>query len=239
MNTTAIVLAAGSGSRMKSDVKKQYMEICGKALLLYSLETFENSFIDNIVLVLPKDDIEFITKEIIEPASLKKIKKIVPGGNTRYHSVRLGLLATPEETEAVFIHDGARPFVDNDILDRALTSVKEYGACVVGMPVKDTIKIADNEGFAASTPDRDKTWLIQTPQVFMYPEILNLYRELAEKEQDLISKGINITDDAMVMETLGDRKVRLVQGSYDNIKITTPDDIPLAESIVKRLRLRT
>ncbi len=236
MNTTAIVLAAGSGSRMKSDVKKQYMEICGKPLLLYALEAFENSFVNNIILVLPEADIDYITKEIIEPAGLKKIYKIVPGGSTRYHSVRLGLLAAPKETEAVFIHDGARPFVDDAILKRALDAVKEYGACVIGMPVKDTIKIADNDGFAENTPDRDKTWLIQTPQVFLYPEILDLYEELAKREEELISQGINITDDAMVMETLGHRRVKLVCGSYDNIKITTPDDIPLAESIISRIK---
>ena len=234
MKTTAIVLAAGSGSRMKSNVRKQYMEISGKPLLMYALEAFESSFIDDIVLVLPAEDIEHIKENIIEPANFTKIKVVVPGGSTRYHSVRLGLEAASEDTEAVFIHDGARPFVDEEILERALEAVKVHGACVVGMPVKDTIKLADENGFAQTTVDRDRTWMIQTPQVFLFPEILELYEELARREQELIEKGINITDDAMVMETLGKRKVKLVEGSYDNIKITTPDDINLAESIVKR-----
>ncbi len=232
MKTTAIVLAAGSGSRMKSSVKKQYMEIEGKPLLLYALNVFEKSFVDEIVLVLPESDIETVMSEIVTPAGLKKIKAVVPGGSTRYHSVRLGLLAASSDTEVVFIHDGARPFIDDEILDRALKTVREFGACVVGMPVKDTIKIADESGFAKMTPDRDKTWLIQTPQVFCYSEILELYEELARREQELIEKGVNITDDAMVMETFGKRKVKLVEGSYDNIKITTPEDIQLAESIL-------
>ena len=234
MKTTAIVLAAGSGSRMQSGVKKQYMEICGSPLLLYSLKTFENSFRDEIVLVLPESDIQQVKKDIIDPAGFSKIKAIVAGGSTRYHSVRLGLLAASRDTEAVFIHDGARPFIDDEILDRAFSAVKEYGACVVGMPVKDTIKIADENGFAQTTPDRDKTWLIQTPQVFIYKEILELYEKLAAEEERLISEGVNITDDAMVMETFGTRKVKLIQGSYDNIKITTPEDLPLAESIINK-----
>ncbi|SEM49985.1 2-C-methyl-D-erythritol 4-phosphate cytidylyltransferase [Butyrivibrio sp. ob235] len=233
MKITAIVLAAGSGSRMKSDVRKQYMEIKGKPLLLYALEAFEKSFIDDIILVLPEADIEHIKEEIIEPAGFSKIRAVVAGGSTRYHSVRLGLEAASEDTEAVFIHDGARPFIDDDILERAMNAVKEYGACVVGMPVKDTIKLADENGFAKTTVDRDKTWMIQTPQVFLYPEILELYEELARREEELIQKGINITDDAMVMEALGNRKVKLVEGSYDNIKITTPGDIALAESIIE------
>lgn len=234
MKTTAIVLAAGSGSRMKSSVKKQYMEIKGKPLILYAIEAFENSFIDEIVIVLPAEDIEDVSHNIIAPGHFGKIKAIVPGGNTRYHSVRLGLEAASADTEAVFIHDGARPFVDDEMLARALDAVKEFGACVVGMPVKDTIKIADEDGFAKVTPDRNKTWLIQTPQVFLYPEILNLYEELADKEHELLAQNINITDDAMVMETLGTRKVKLVEGSYNNIKITTPEDISQAESILEK-----
>lgn len=232
MKTTAIVLAAGSGSRMNSNVKKQYMEICGKPLILYALEAFEKSFIDEIILVLPANDIDYVTKNIVEPAGFSKIKAIVQGGSTRYHSVRLGLLAASKDTEAVFIHDGARPFIDEAMLTRALDAVRKYGACVIGMPAKDTIKIADSDGYADTTPDRDKTWIIQTPQVFLYPEILDLYEELNSREQELIDKGVNITDDAMVMETFGTRKVKLVEGSYENIKITTPIDICFAESII-------
>lgn len=234
MKTTAIILAAGSGSRMKSNIKKQYMEVSGRPLLLYAIDAFEKSFIDEIIIVLPADDIDYVREKIIAPQKYTKIKDIVSGGSTRYHSVRLGIEAASTDTEAVFVHDGARPFIDEPMLERARQAVINYGACVVGMPVKDTIKIADEDGFAKVTPDRDKTWLIQTPQVFLYPEILDLYEELARKEKELLNKNINITDDAMVMETLGNRKVKLVEGSYDNIKVTTPDDIILAESILQK-----
>jgi 2-C-methyl-D-erythritol 4-phosphate cytidylyltransferase len=234
MKTVAVVLAAGSGSRMKSDVKKQYMDLCGKPILYYSLKTFEESVIDDIVIVVSRGDIDFVQKEIVDKYGFQKVTAIVEGGLYRYHSVRLGLQAAASDCDYAFIHDGARPFVDNDMILRALHSVKEYGACVVGMPVKDTIKIADENGFAASTPDRAKTWMIQTPQVFSYKMILDLYQRLDREEGELMAKGINITDDAMVVEYFSDKKVKLVEGSYNNIKITTPEDIPAAEAILRK-----
>jgi 2-C-methyl-D-erythritol 4-phosphate cytidylyltransferase len=232
MKTVAVVLAAGSGSRMKSDVKKQYMEIGGKPLIYYSLKAFEESIIDDIVLVVSKGDVEYVQKEIVDKYHFDKVTAIVEGGLYRYHSVRRGLMAATEDCDYAFIHDGARPFVDNDIILRALHAVKEFGACVVGMPVKDTIKIADDKGFAKETPDRAHTWLIQTPQVFSYKMILELYQRLDREEGELMARGINITDDAMVVEYFTDKKVKLVEGSYNNIKITTPEDIPTAEAIL-------
>jgi 2-C-methyl-D-erythritol 4-phosphate cytidylyltransferase len=233
MKTVAVVLAAGSGSRMNSDIKKQYMEIGGKPLIYYALKTFEESIINDIVLVVSRGDEEFVRKEIVEKYGFQKVIAIVEGGLARYHSVRRGLEAAAPDTDYAFIHDGARPFVTEDIILRSLHAVKEHGACVVGMPVKDTIKIADEDGFAATTPDRSRTWLIQTPQVFSYNMILELYRRLDREEGELMAKGINITDDAMVVEYFTDKKVKLVEGSYNNIKITTPDDIPTAEAILK------
>ena len=147
-----------------------------------------------------------------------------------YHSVAYGLNAI-ENCDYCFIHDGARPFLTKEILERTLLAVKEYQACVAAMPVKDTIKIADEEGFASETPKRDLVWMVQTPQVFSYPLIHRAYNQLLEQEDDLLQKGIKITDDAMVVETFTKQKVKFVEGSYENIKITTPDDIPLAEMI--------
>ena len=233
MKTVAVVLAAGSGSRMNSDVKKQYMEIGGKPLIYYSLKTFEESIIDDIVLVVSRGDIDFVRTEIVQKYGFDKVTAIVEGGLYRYHSVRLGLEAAAKDCDYAFIHDGARPFVTKDIILRALHAVKEYGACVVGMPVKDTIKIADEKGFAATTPDRNLTWMVQTPQVFSYKMILELYQRLDREEGELMAKGINITDDAMVVEYFSDKKIKLVEGSYTNIKITTPEDIPAAEAILK------
>ena len=234
MKTVAIVLAAGSGSRMNSDVKKQYMEIGSKPLIYYSLKAFEESIIDDIVLVVSRGDVSYVTKEIVEKYKFDKVTAVVEGGLARYHSVRLGLQAAAADCDYAFIHDGARPFINRDIILRALQAVKEYKACVVGMPAKDTIKIADEKGFAASTPDRNLMWTIQTPQCFSYNMILDLYQRLDREEGDLMAKGINITDDAMVVEYYTDTKVKLVEGSYDNIKITTPEDIAVAEAILGR-----
>lgn len=232
MKTVAIVLAAGSGSRMKSDVKKQYLDIGGKPLIYYSLKAFEESIIDDIVLVVSRGDVDYVKKEIVEKYGFDKVKAVVEGGLYRYHSVRLGLEAADADSDYAFIHDGARPFIDNDIIMRALHAVKEFGACVVGMPAKDTVKIADDKGFAESTPNRDKVWMVQTPQVFVYKTILELYRRLDREEGELMAKGINITDDAMVCEYYSDQKIKLVEGSYNNIKITTPEDIAVAETIL-------
>ena len=232
MKTVAVVLAAGSGSRMKSDVKKQYLDIGGKPLIYYSLKAFEESPVDDIVLVVSRGDVEFVRSEIVEKFGFDKVKAIVEGGLYRYHSVRLGLMAAEDDYDYAFIHDGARPFLTKDIILRALDGARNYGACVVGMPVKDTIKICDEDGFAVSTPNRDRTWMIQTPQTFSFKLIKDLYMRLDREEEELIAKGVNITDDAMVVEYFTDRKVKLVEGSYNNIKITTPEDIPAAEAIL-------
>lgn len=234
MKTVAVILAAGSGSRMNADVKKQYMQVGQKPLIYYSLKAFEESIIDDIVLVVSRGDVEYTKKEIVEKYGFDKVVAVVEGGLARYHSVRLGLQAAAPDCDYAFIHDGARPFVNRDIIMRALSAVKEHKAAVVGMPAKDTIKIADDKGFAVETPDRNKTWTIQTPQVFAYKMILDLYQRLDREEGELMAKGINITDDAMVVEYFSDTKVKLVEGSYDNIKITTPEDIAVAEAILSR-----
>jgi 2-C-methyl-D-erythritol 4-phosphate cytidylyltransferase len=234
MKTVAVVLAAGSGSRMKTDVKKQYMEIGGKPLVYYSLKAFEESIIDDIVLVVSRGDVDYVKNEIVKKYGFDKVTAVVEGGLARYHSVRLGLQAADPNCDYAFIHDGARPFIDRDIIMRSFQAVKEYKACVVGMPAKDTIKISDENGFAASTPDRNLMWTVQTPQVFSYKMILELYQRLDREEGDLMAKGINITDDAMVVEYYTDTKVKLLEGSYDNIKITTPEDIAVAEAILGR-----
>ena len=235
MKTVAVVLAGGSGSRMKSEVKKQYIEIGGKPLIYYSLKAFEESIVDDIVLVVPRGDVETVKRDIVEKYGFDKVTAVVEGGLARYHSVRLGLLAADPSCDYAFIHDGARPFVNRDIIMRNLTAVKEFKACATGMPAKDTVKIADEKGFAASTPDRNLVWTIQTPQTFSFKMILDLYIRLDREEGELMARGINVTDDAMVVEYFSDKKVKLVEGSYNNIKITTPDDIPAAESILRQM----
>ena len=228
ISCSAVVLAAGSGRRMNSDVKKQYMLIHEKPVIYYSLKTFQESFVDEIVLVVSQGDIEYCKKEIVEKYGFSKVKYIVEGGRERYHSVAAGLKCLSSDG-VIFIHDGARPMITEDILERALECVKECEACVVGMPVKDTIKIADANQYIDRTPNRNLVWMVQTPQVFDAGLIKEAYEELLVKEQQLLGQGISVTDDAMVVETLTGKKVKLVEGTYENIKITTPEDIRLAE----------
>ena len=142
-------------------------------------------------------------------------------------------LRNAQDCDFVFIHDGARPMITQELLSRLFACVTEYGACVAGMPVKDTIKIADKNGFIEQTPDRRLVWMIQTPQVFEYTLIQNAYEQLLEREQEFLSKGISVTDDAMVVESLTGHKVKLVEGSYENMKITTPEDMKIAELFCK------
>lgn len=224
---TAIILAAGQGKRMGTKVQKQYLEIYGKPVLFYSLDVFQKSnIIDDIVLVVGENQEAYCQKELVEKYSITKVSKIVKGGSERYYSVWNGLQAMSEDGY-VFIHDGARPFVTEEILSRAYDAVQKEKACVVGMPVKDTIKIADDNKFAKETPNRSYVWMVQTPQVFEKSLVKKAYSLLMEQEI------IQVTDDAMVVEEMLNMNVKLVEGSYKNIKITTPEDLKIAEIFVK------
>lgn len=233
IRTTAIVLAAGQGKRMRSSVHKQYLLIKDKPVLYYSLKAFEDSArINDIILVVGEGEEAYCKKEIQENYGFCKIRAIVLGGKERYHSVAYGIRSIKWDCGYVFIHDGARPFVDAGIIERAFDGVKQSGACVVGMPAKDTIKIADADGYVESTPDRTRLWQIQTPQVFERTLIANAYEKLLAEEKKLRADGITITDDAMVVEHFMEIPVKLVQGSYQNIKITTPEDLKIAEIFI-------
>lgn len=233
-HTTAIVLAAGQGKRMQSKVHKQYLLIQDKPVLYYSLQAFESSFIDDIVLVVGKDEEEYCQKEIIEKYGFTKIRIVVAGGKERYHSVANGIKAISWQCDYIFIHDGARPFINEEILLRVYEQVKKSKACVVGMPVKDTVKIADEAGFVESTPNRARVWQIQTPQVFEAQLITEAYERLLTEEVQLMAEGVAITDDAMVVEYFTKLPVKLVEGSYQNIKITTPEDLEIAGVFMKK-----
>lgn len=229
---TAVVLAGGRGKRMGTTLAKQYLMIHDRPVLYYSLDVFEKSeLIDDIILVVGKGQIPYCRQEILEKYQFRKIKAVVEGGAERYHSVWAALRVLEQERMKgyVFIHDGARPFINAEILKRAYDEVCESRACVVGMPVKDTIKIADEKGCIHMTPKRSLVWQIQTPQVFASELIIPAYRELIDNEQKLLEQGIQITDDAMVVENVCGCPVRLVEGSYENIKITTPEDLKIAE----------
>lgn len=237
---TAIVLAAGSGKRMHSATAKQFMLLDGRPILWYSLNAVEQSqVIDDCVLVTGESDIPYVRREIVEQYGFYKVGKILAGGRERYESVynalcaiASGASAPDREDSYVFIHDGARPFLTEDILESTYQEVCRHRACVAAVPVKDTIKIADENGFVAQTPDRSHVWAVQTPQVFETGLITRAYRKLFEK----LSAGdidISVTDDAMVLEFMLGIPVKLVETSYRNIKITTPEDIRTAETFLQ------
>ncbi|MGN0485321.1 MAG: 2-C-methyl-D-erythritol 4-phosphate cytidylyltransferase [Lachnospiraceae bacterium] len=225
MKITAIILAAGSGKRMQSAVPKQYLDLKGKPVLYYSLQAFEASAVDEIILVTAKKDLSYCKKEIIERYGFKKVKKIVAGGAERYDSVFSGLQAA-EQPDYVLIHDGARPLLTQKIIKDSIQAVQKYKACVVGMPVKDTIKEVNEQEEAIRTPEREFLWQVQTPQSFSYSLIYAAY------EKVLSSGTIGVTDDAMVVEKAFQKKVHLIKGSYENIKITTPEDLKIAEIFI-------
>lgn len=228
----AVVLAGGRGSRMQSDIPKQYMELCGYPVIYYSLKVFEESFVDEIILVCGKGDEKYCIDNIINKYDFKKITRVIEGGKERYHSVMNGLCAI-KDCDIVFIHDGARPFVNSSILDRAFDDTVMYGNAVVAVPAKDTVKISDDKGFVTSTPDRSLVWMMQTPQTFYYKDIVKAYEQLINNEEQLLEEGIKITDDAMVMEKFSEKSIKLCMGDYRNIKITTPEDILTARSYLE------
>ena len=233
----AIILAGGKGSRMKSDIPKQFLKLNDIPMICYSIETFEaNNNIDRIVVVTSADYIGYMEK-IIRSQGYKKIIAVVEGGRERYDSVYSGLNCIRKKEKLnevqqggqkdknyVFIHDGARPCVTDSIINACMNDVKIYNACVAAVPVKDTIKVVDNEGIAVNTPDRSTLWQIQTPQVFENGLILEAYDKLY---CDIDKKGI--TDDAMVVEKYMNTKVKMTLSEYTNIKATTPEDILITE----------
>lgn len=232
---TAIVLSAGQGKRMGTSVQKQYIELQGKPIIYYTLSVFQKSeIIDDIILVVGKDQLKYVQEEIVRKYHFTKVKTVVEGGHERYASVWQGLKAREYDKYYeniqdgyVFIHDGARPFVDEEMLERAYDTVRKYKACVAGVPSKDTIKLINEEQFAVTTPEREYVWAVQTPQVFEKTLIFEAYARLMEEE------CVHVTDDAMVVEQMMRLPVKLFEGSYENIKITTPEDLDIARIFLK------
>lgn len=220
---SAIILAGGKGKRMGYEISKQYLQVKGKPLLYYTLKKFiDCESINHITLVLPKDEIEYCKTEVLEKYLLN-VDNIVVGGSERQDSV-LNALESIENTDIVLIHDGARAFVSNKIIEQGIEFAKKYGAAAPGVTPKDTIKVKNKECFSIETPNRSNLVAIQTPQVFRFDTILECHRKV--KKDNIV-----VTDDTMVVEMYGN-KVYLYNGDYTNIKITTPDDLILAERLV-------
>lgn len=285
---TAILLAAGRGTRMGSGIRKQFMELAGRPVLSWSLNVLALSpIVTEIVLVIPaggganksaEEEQEHIRRLFIDPhpeAAAAKVRALVPGGAERYNSVYNGLEAIQWPCDYVFIHDGARPLITEEMLEKLFRAVQEYKAVVAASPSKDTVKITDDSGFVQSTPDRSRVWNIQTPQCFEYELVKSSYEKIigaasnaapaaaetgSARTTELNRAGAGaasdtasaaafadfagaghqnsqtprkITDDAMVVEYASDTKVRPVDTGYQNIKITTPEDLLVAEVFLR------
>jgi 2-C-methyl-D-erythritol 4-phosphate cytidylyltransferase len=226
MKTGAVIVAAGQGSRMRTTVSKQYLPLAGKPILVHSLLKFQtHPNIDVITVVVPSGD-EPHVRELVDRHGCSKVQHIVAGGSERQHSVARGLTTLRGAVEFVLVHDAVRPFVTDVMIDAAIEAAEMDGAAVLAVPVKDTIKIAGEDGTVASTPDRRSLWAVQTPQAFRLDLLLYAY-EQAERE------GCIGTDDAMLVERLG-HPVKIVHGDYANIKITTPEDLDWAEQVMMK-----
>ncbi len=233
MKTTAILMGAGRGTRMKSKQQKVYMDLVGKPVIIYALQAFEQSEVDEIILVVSEKDIEYVKKEIAEKYHCRKVVHIIGGGAERYESVYKGLLCADsldEEDRYVLIHDCARAFILPEQVNECIRQVSKLGACCMGMPVKDTIRVVDESHYGINTLDRSTLWLVQTPQCFILSEILAAFEKM------FVAGDQDITDDVMILERYGNRKVKMIEGGYDNIKITTPEDMPMGEAILKKRR---
>ena len=220
---SAIVLAGGRGKRMNYHKSKQFIEIKGKPVLVYTLEKFiYNKSIDEVILVLPEDEVDYCKKEVLQRYSLK-VDRIVIGGKERQDSV-FNALEAMEKADIVLIHDGARPFISEKIIEEGIKYANIYGAAAPVVTPKDTIKIKNEDNISVDTPDRNTLVAVQTPQCFKYDEIYQCHRKI--KEENAI-----VTDDTSVVERYG-HKVYLYEGDYTNIKITTPEDLILAERLI-------
>lgn len=228
LNIAAIVLAGGRGKRMKSERPKQYLEIHGRPILFYSLKAFQESCVDTIVLVCGKGEVSYCKEQIVGRYGLDKVKFVVEGGAERYNSVFNGLQYV-KDSDCVLIHDGARPFVTSEIIRDNINEVKHKKACVTAVPSKDTVKMSDESGRVAATLPRQNVWIIQTPQTFDTALIYKAYQEIMKQ------KDIAVTDDAMVLEAALSVPVYFVMGDYRNIKITTPEDLKVAQLFAEEM----
>ncbi len=215
---TAVILAAGVGKRMNQKTAKQYIDINGKPILYYTIKAFEASNVDSIIIVCGGNDIEYVKTDIIVKNGIQKVTDIIKGGKERFDSSYNGIRAAGE-ADYILIHDGARPCISPAKINEVIDAVQDCKACILGVPVKDTIKITDTNGNVVATPDRDTMWQIQTPQAFEKNILEEAYRKMYAESAD------GITDDSMVVEKYTDTQVKVIMGEYENIKVTTPEDL--------------
>jgi 2-C-methyl-D-erythritol 4-phosphate cytidylyltransferase len=243
---TVILLAGGSGKRMNSDRPKQFLEIAGRPLIRYSLDALQKSeIVDECILVAAAGDIPYMKEYILQPGNFTKVRAIAEGGRERFESVLNGVLMfeklhdyKEEPERIVMVHDGARPYLTEDILERCFSKASEYAACVAAVPSKDTVTIADEDGFEAETPERKYVWNVQTPQAFKADVICSAFHKMADelKRENGLERLSRITDDASVVKYYTGTKICIVRGDYKNMKVTTQDDLPVMEKFLKDMK---
>lgn len=226
MKVVALIPAAGLGKRMNNKISKPFILISGKPLIVYTLEAFEKcSLIHKIYLVVNPEEKDLFARNIISKYNFQKVQRLIEGGDTRQGSVYNGLNSIDKDTDIVVIHDGARPLIKERLILESIEVAQEYGSAVLAIPSKDTLKKTQNDMRVEETLDRERIWRAQTPQTFQYNLVLSAY-------QKAIQEGVSATDDAAIVERYG-HKVKLIMGSEENIKITTPFDILLAQYLLK------
>lgn len=228
MKTIALITAAGKGQRMQSSIPKQYLSLGGKPILAQTLQVFEEcSSIDGIYIIVPQDQMDRVQKDIVERYHFKKVFKVVRGGKIRQLSVWNGLKAIRSDCAIVVVHDGVRPLITRRLITQSIEVAQKNGAAVVAVLSKDTVKRAAS-GKKIQTLPREEIWLAQTPQTFQFPLLMKAYQKA--HQDDILG-----TDDAFLVERLG-HPITLVTGDYSNIKITTPEDLALAETLFPRVK---
>lgn len=241
MKAAAIILAAGRGSRMKHPMKKQYIEVKGKSILHYTIQKFMRAeHIDEIILVIQPEDERLIQEMLDEQFYIDQRDKvkIVYGGEERYHSVYHALQVVGKDMDGILIHDGARPLITTTKIEEIVAMLEKEEAIVLGIRAKDTLKLIDQQGYIQETLPREQLVHIQTPQGFKREVILDAYMEGFKQVQIFPDRLDDITDDAMMVERFSDKNIRVVQGEYDNIKITTPDDLITMEKLLDLKAMR-
>jgi 2-C-methyl-D-erythritol 4-phosphate cytidylyltransferase len=229
MRTLAIILAGGAGKRMGTSTNKQFLILDNKPIIVHTLQIFEECrTVDGVYLVVNQKDLPIIQEEILETYKFNKVMKLVMGGRLRQDSVRNGLEAIENPCDIVIIHDGARPFISPSFIEKSIFLMEMFDAIIPALPVKDTIKVVSKEGFVLKTLERDSLWQIQTPKTFKYEVIVKAYREG-------MAKKLCGYDDATFLEFLG-KRVKVIEGSPYNIKITTPEDLIIAKGMLSQLK---
>lgn len=230
MKTIAIIAAGGQGKRIRGveserKLPKQFLMLKDKPILSHTVDKFEKcELIDEVVVIVPEDYLEYCSQTIVDKYDFKKVRKVVCGGKERQDSVYSGLKACPKNTSIVVIHDGVRPFIHPEKISESIELCREKKAVVLAVPVKETVKRVE-QGNIITTLDRSKLWLTQTPQTFEYKLILEAHKKA--KENDFVG-----TDDSALVERLG-RKVTILEGDFRNIKITTMEDLQIAEKLLE------